>query len=410
MLSHEHNERLTRVGKGTPAGEFLRRYWWPIGISQDLGDRATFIRLLGEDLVLFRSGDGKLGVLESQCAHRRANLCLGEVEADGIRCRYHGWKYANDGTLLEVPGEANPARLMARIKQVAYPVIEQAGVIFTYLGPQPVPLLPQYDFLFAPGERRTQISGFSLSNWLQCVENGMDPTHVTFSHGDVLTDLGSIPGRVEFDETDQGYIHKTFRPGPRPGTSFYREQHLFMPGIVVSGAGKRLLLDGDITSSASLVRWTVPIDDDESMMINMTYKPAESPGRINPSPDPALFGRWEATKVEPFKEYRNSSSPKSLGYHIPVSIPAQDATLLDSMGPISDRENENLAFGDKGISGMRRMYMAAIDATLAGRDPPAVFREPCLIRVPANERMVVDPGDADKDPPVTQYEREKAAV
>ena len=387
MVSIQQNERLTRVGKGTPAGEMMRRYWWPIGISEHLRDAATFVRLLGEDLVLFRDGKGRPGVLASQCSHRRANLCLGTVEPDGLRCRYHGWKFATDGTLIEIPGEPDEKRIRSRVKQPAFPVIEQAGIIFTYLGSEPVPLLPQYDFLLAEGERRIQIGGFSRSNWLQCVENGMDPTHVTFTHGDVLTDLGAIPDRVEFEETDQGFVHKTFRPGPRKGTAFFREQHLFMPGIVVSGAGKRLIEGGDATTYGLMVRWTVPIDDEESMMVNIIFKPAECPGRLIKDMNPALFGRWEALKVEPFKEYRGDK-PQPLGYRIPVSIPIQDATLLDSMGPIADRQNEFLAFGDEAIVRMRRMYLNAIDTTEQGRDPPAVFRKPGLFRVPANERMV----------------------
>ena len=100
----EENEILTQVGRGTPMGELLRRYWWPVGISADLKDKPTFIRLLGEDLVLFRDGKGRPGVLGALCSHRRANLCLGNVEEKGIRCRYHGWLYDTDGNVLDWRG------------------------------------------------------------------------------------------------------------------------------------------------------------------------------------------------------------------------------------------------------------------------------------------------------------------
>src|SRR6185312_1329823 len=137
MLTKEQNEALCRVGGGTPTGEMLRRYWWPVGIAADLRDRATFVRLLGEDLVLFRDGIGRPGLLAAHCSHRGANLCLGTVEHDGLRCRYHGWKYDADGQLLDAPGEPNAGRIAQRVRQPAYPVMEIAGMILAYLGPAP---------------------------------------------------------------------------------------------------------------------------------------------------------------------------------------------------------------------------------------------------------------------------------
>src|SRR5215212_5829287 len=104
-LTKEENEILGQVDRGTPMGELLRRYWWPIGFSDLLKDKPTFIRVLGEDLVLFRTTNGEPGVLGAKCAHRRANLCLGNVSRSGLRCRYHGWLYDTEGHLLETPGE-----------------------------------------------------------------------------------------------------------------------------------------------------------------------------------------------------------------------------------------------------------------------------------------------------------------
>jgi len=129
--SKEENEILTRVGRGTPMGEFLRRYWWPIGISAHLKTKPTFIRVFAEDLVLFRDGRGKPGVIGAYCAHRRANLCLGNIENNGVRCRYHGWLYGTDGKLLQVPGEPPDSQLDKNsIRLPAYPVEELGGLIF----------------------------------------------------------------------------------------------------------------------------------------------------------------------------------------------------------------------------------------------------------------------------------------
>src|SRR3954465_2427499 len=166
MTTRQENEILTRVGAGTPMGDLLRLYWWPVGISKDLKEKPTFIRLLGEDLVLFRNFDGQVGVLAALCAHRRANLCLGSVGHNGLRCRYHGWAYDLQGNIVETPGEPDDT-FKTTFKQPAYPAQELGGIIFTYLGPQPAPLLPRFDFLVGDGEREAKITGFANCNWLQ---------------------------------------------------------------------------------------------------------------------------------------------------------------------------------------------------------------------------------------------------
>ena len=385
MLSREDNAVLTRVGPGTPAGNMLRRYWWPVGIAADLKDKPTFIRVLGEDLVLFRDGN-RIGLLAARCAHRRANLCLGSVEQGGLRCRYHGWKYAPDGQLVDIPGEASADRIMKRVRQTAYPVLEHAGLLLAYLGPQPTPVLPQYDFLAAEGERIVEINGFSRSNWLQCVENGIDPTHVSFAHRDALPEFEQIPNDIRFEYTARGMVHKTYRPGPRPDTTFYREHHLVLPTISVTGAAQRLVEGGTGTPAVS-ARWTVPIDDHESMMVMIVYKPADNTGRFKPKQGQAHFTRWEALQVAPYGEYRGGQ-PQPLGYPMPKGIPPQDASILDSMGPISDRENENLVAGDEAIVMLRRLYLKAIKQSQGNEDPAGVFREPAVVIVPAHEAIL----------------------
>ena len=144
----EENEILTGTGRGTPMGEFLRRYWWPVGISAHLQSKPTFIRVFGEDLVLFRDGTGKAGVIGAYCAHRRANLCLGDIERDGVRCRYHGWLYDTGGKVVQIPGEPADSPLRKQdIRLPSYPVEELGGLIFAYFGQQPAPLVPRYNFL-----------------------------------------------------------------------------------------------------------------------------------------------------------------------------------------------------------------------------------------------------------------------
>ena len=387
MISKKENEALTGVDPGTPGGAMLRRYWWPVGISADLKDRPTLVRVLGEDLALFRDGSGRVGLLAAQCSHRRANLCLGDAEADGLRCRYHGWKYSADGSVLDMPGEPRAAQLAAGVRHRAYPAKELAGLIFAYLGPEPVPLLPQFHFLIEEGTHYSWIGGFSASNWLQCVENGLDPTHVSFAHRGTIENIGPVPERIDIDRTEHGMVHKTYRSGPQPGR-FYREHHLLMPGISVGGGGQRRFQGEHNDAPAVSARWTVPIDDNESMMVNLVFKPAANAGKlVGGDVDRPLFGRWEALKVQPYKEYRGTK-PVPLGYEIPASVPAQDSTLLDSMGPIVNRENECLVPGDSGIEVLRKMYLRAIEAVQVGEDPPGVFRTPTVVTITSRERWV----------------------
>jgi 5,5'-dehydrodivanillate O-demethylase len=150
MLSREKTERLTAVGPGTPMGNLLRRYWWPVATHDMAGRVPVRRRLLGENLVLFRDASGRLGLLAEQCPHRRASLALGCTERAGLRCGYHGWLFDVSGRCLEQPGEPADSTFASRIRAVSYPVAELGGLIFAYLGPSPAPLLPRYDLFVWP--------------------------------------------------------------------------------------------------------------------------------------------------------------------------------------------------------------------------------------------------------------------
>jgi len=177
VTSKEESQILNEVNAGTPMGDFLRRYWWPVGFSADLKDKATYVKIMGEGLVLFRDLKGGVNLIDALCPHRRANLCLGMVGPEGIRCKYHGWLMNGEGDCLDVPGEPKDSTFKHSVKVTAYPIQELGGLIFTYMGPQPAPLLPNYDFLVGDGDCYLTIQGFQDCHWLQCVENGLDPVH-----------------------------------------------------------------------------------------------------------------------------------------------------------------------------------------------------------------------------------------
>src|SRR5437868_8748106 len=179
MLSKDENELLTRVGPGTPAGEMLRRYWWPVGFTAQVKTKGnpTRVRLLGEDLVLFRDGSGRLGLLGLHCSHRGTSLEFGRVDDRGIRCCYHGWLYDVRGRCLEQPAESEDSRFKDRVQHPAYQAQEIGGFIFAYIGPDPALLLPNYDlFLREDGEREVG-AGRDYCNWLRRVANSVDKKH-----------------------------------------------------------------------------------------------------------------------------------------------------------------------------------------------------------------------------------------
>jgi 5,5'-dehydrodivanillate O-demethylase oxygenase subunit len=386
LTTKEENELLTRVGPGTPMGEVFRRYWLPVGISADLKGKPTAVRVLGEDLVLYRDRSGAVGLLGALCAHRRANLCLGTTMNRGLMCRYHGWTFDADGTVLRTPSEPPESTFKDGIRQLAYPVQELGGMIFAYLGPEPIPPLPQFDFLAAPGERHVKITGVANCNWLQCVENGIDPLHVSFLHADVWDDL-EIEPEMGFQITEWGLVHKAYRPGKKPASYNYREHHLLMPGISAGGSQRRNLEGASGTPPTSF-RWSTPIDDTHTLVIRLVYKPADNPGRFTRDP---IARAWKAVPIVPYKEYleKIGDEPPELGYTMASVIASEDATIIESLGPIVKREEENLLpLGDYGIVELRTMYLQAIEDVRAGRDPLGVIRgvgSDRIITVPAYE-------------------------
>src|SRR4029434_4390594 len=180
MLTQEQNERLTQTGADTPAGQWLRRYWFPIGAVDELErEPVQPVRLLGEDLTLFKNSRGEIGLIGDRCAHRAISLAYGIPQDNGLRCAYHGWTYNTEGHVVDMPFE--PACLPLKIK--AYPTQELGGLIWTYLGPDPAPLLPRWE-LFARTDLQRSISIKPLPcNWLQCMDNSLDPVHFEHLHG-----------------------------------------------------------------------------------------------------------------------------------------------------------------------------------------------------------------------------------
>src|SRR5688572_24987439 len=207
MLSREDNALLTRVERGTPMGTTLRRYWIPALLARELPEpdcAPVRVRLLGEDLIAFRDTQGRIGLLDEYCPHRRASLFFGRNEECGLRCIYHGWKYDVDGRILETPVEPEQSMIRHHVRQTAYPCREINGVVYTYMGPPAkMPPLPDLPCIALPAEQ-VCIGSKMLNdcNWLQALEGDCDSTHSAYLHRRDDGGINIARSRLNRPETD----------------------------------------------------------------------------------------------------------------------------------------------------------------------------------------------------------------
>ncbi|HUN96018.1 MAG TPA: Rieske 2Fe-2S domain-containing protein [Bradyrhizobium sp.] len=359
MMTIEENERLTRVGPGTPMGELLRHYWMPIAISSDLRERPVRRRLLGEDLVVFRTGDGRVGVVEPRCAHRRTDLAIGVCEAAGIRCGYHGWAYDLEGKCIEQPAEP---RLNPRVRIKAYPAQELGGLIFTYMGPRPAPLLPRFDLYVWDHVIRDIGHAMLDFNWLQAMENSVDPHHVEWLHGRFMNFWRRTEGtqqvqvltkkhlKVGFDPFEFGIIKRRVLEGHTEDDDDWKIGHpLVFPIILRVGGG-----------GIDQFQIRVPIDDTHTWHVwYTTYRPegVDIPTQQGiPSYSVPLFD----DHGEPILDF----------------IDGQDIFVWAGQGTISDRSRETLGTSDRGVGMLRRMLFEQLEIVAKGGDPLGVIRDP----------------------------------
>ncbi len=358
MLTQAENERMTRVGPGTPGGELLRRYWHPVAVAQELTDAqpTKFVRVLGEDLVLFKDKSGNVGLIQDHCAHRGASLLYGRVEERGISCAYHGWLYDTRGDCLECPAEPAGSKFHLTVKVHAYPVQEFIGLYWAYLGPLPAPVIPKYDVWADPnGVTKIDVYPRLDCNWLQAMENSVDPAHLQILHQD-------SNGRSA-DNSTRGFTDsvQTFE--------FYEAPY----GIVK----KRTYRDGRIDQHpvifpntlrvANVSQTRVPIDDTHTQIYFVRFIPrelADAEGDDVPAVRYVDSFKTPATALHPHTHFRMDLT---LG---------QDHMAWETQGPVANREIERLATTDRGILIWREMLQREIAKVEAGQDPMGVIRDP----------------------------------
>ncbi len=375
----EYRAELTLVGAGTPMGELLRRYWHPVGLASDAGATPRQVRVLGEDLILFRDGAGRPGLLYPRCAHRGTTLYYGRVEERGIRCCYHGWLYDVTGHCLEQPCEDGGGTRRDRVRQPWYPVLERYGLVFAYLGPPAKkPVLPRYDCLeeLSPGEfieaddSSIGSGGPSIvpCNWLQHWENVVDPFHVPVLHGwfsgaQFVAQMGAMP-EVTWETTPRGVKVTSLRPA-EGGRVHRRVTEVVMPTLRVV-PDPRVAKYGKVES----IGWVLPIDD--------THYRIYVAGRVA---EKGELGRFRSKMAGKFWW---ELTPEEHRQH-PGDYEAQTG-----QGPITLHSEEHLARSDLGIAQLRRFLERQLAAVAAGGDPACVAfaEQEAYVRLEAGQELL----------------------
>jgi nitrite reductase/ring-hydroxylating ferredoxin subunit len=388
----DEDKELTHVGPGTPGGEYLRRFWHPVGLSASLQDLPKAVRILGEDLVLFRNGEGHVGLLQLHCPHRGTSLEFGTVERQGLRCCYHGWLYGVDGRVLETPGEPADSTYKDRFYHGAYPTLEYKGLVFAYLGPPDQrPAFPIYDTYEMPGYRMIpQLSEPSPCNWLQQAENNMDPVHLVYLHRfeEIRSRLDPHRPSVDPNLTWEHYVEvgmRQWEADVRELREDTRRNHLFewqevpttgfwyawtrrigelvwvriadvippnvdqIPrSLPVSKETQELLFDPPRTTT-----WTVPVDDTTTMGASFQYLPESGSAQ----------SRFQFTGPSiPTRTYEDRQRQPG------------DYEALVTQRPIAVHRLEHLAWSDTGVVMFRKRIREGIRAVQNGEHP-----EPALV-------------------------------
>jgi phenylpropionate dioxygenase-like ring-hydroxylating dioxygenase large terminal subunit len=404
-MQAELNERLTRIGPGTPCGALMRQYWQPAALVDEFDPRfdsrmterpLKAVRLLGQDFILFRDAAGQWGLLDRDCPHRGADLAFARHEGDGVRCPFHGWKFDAAGRCLETPAEPWGSTLCQRVRQRSYPVREVSGVLFAWLGDEGSvpPALPAIDAFSAPGSHVFAFKGLWQCNWLQAFEVGIDPAHASFLHRFLQDeDLSHTYGR-QFRGASAGEVDGQRWPMTRVLREFHRPEirHALLGEGHVRLTTLRAIDDRlthvrvtnalfpytfviPLSETITITQLHVPVDDVNTYWYAFftSYdqpldKEAMRSQRLDHMQLPDYLpkkGRHNDWGFDP--DEQRTRTYLGMGE---ADINVHDQWAVESMGAIQDRTREHLGTSDKVILANRRMLQAAIDAVAAGGQPP----------------------------------------
>jgi phthalate 4,5-dioxygenase oxygenase subunit len=386
MLSKEDNEILCRVGPGTPMGNLMRQYWVPAVRSDELPSpdcTPMRVKLLGEELIGFRTTSGEVGLIQNSCPHRGASLFFGRNEEEGLRCVYHGWKFDVTGACVDMPSEPAESNFRTKVRATAYPCIERCGVVWTYMGARSeLPPLPDLEANMLPEGQYAVGNLMRDCNWMQALEGDIDTVHVAFLHGGHRTMETTQPGttgyytareraaRYEMTDAEYGVSYGAYRSAD-DDSYYWRIAHFLFPFYTMTPVG--------VLGVRKQVRAWVPMDDDHTLYFSM----AEPASRLDVQAGPPThevarttgwYGRFRPRAVveNDYEIDREAQSSRQSFSGLP-SITIQDQAVTESMGTIYDRSNEHLGTSDTMIIRTRRRL---VDAAKALRDsgvvPPGV--------------------------------------
>jgi phenylpropionate dioxygenase-like ring-hydroxylating dioxygenase large terminal subunit len=389
MMSREQNDLITRIGPKDPAGALMRHYWQPAALVDELdGPRPVVpVRLLGEDFVLFRDGDGRHGLLDRDCPHRGADLAFGRLEDGGLRCAFHGWLFDTAGRCLQTPAEPEGSTLCHGIHQRAFPVVERSGILFAYLGPGEPPAFPQFDCFAAPPAYTFAFKGLIECNWLQALEVGIDPAHASFLHR-FFTDEDPASGygrqfrgpsadsdmpmtrvlrdydrpAIEVEQTDYGLRIIAVRRIDDERSHVRVTNQVFPHGFVIP-----------MSTEMTITQWHVPVDDESCYWyaIFTSFGELVDKARMRAQ-------RLELYQLPDYRSRRNRANSYGFDPHEQESetytgmghdINVHDQWAVESMGRIQDRTREHLGQSDKAIVAYRRLLRQSIERTREGGRP-----------------------------------------
>ena len=356
------DEELTHVDHGTPSGEYLRRFWHPVAMSSELGDLPLVVKILGEELVLFRDKSNSVGLLHKHCAHRGASLEYGIIAERGIICCYHGWHYNIDGTLIRAGSERLDSPICRKVVQGAYPVTEKDGILFTYMGPPDKrPDFPEYDTQHLPGVEKIPFSLTTPCNWLQVYENTQDPIHVlhlhTRSSGIQFGVASGVDQIIEYEKTPTGMINIQTRQVAE--CTWVRTVESILPNANQTGAIWEEAETEKYFQRTALLRWMVPMDNFATRTIGWRYFSSETDPRNQG--DRSLVGKESIDFIGQTEDERS--------YHERQQQPG-DFEAQVSQRPIAIHANENLASSDSGVARLRQLLREHVRNVAQGNDPP----------------------------------------
>ena len=386
MLSIADNDLLTHVGPGTPMGEYLRRYWIPTLLSEEVPEPdcpPVRVTILGEVLIAYRDTDGVVGLIDNYCPHRRASMFFGRNEECGLRCVYHGWKFDAAGNCVDMPSEPAESNFKDKVKITAYPTKEAGGVVWSYMGPADhTPEMPDLGWASCPDENRFLTKCVQECNWLQALEGGIDSSHISFLHSSLKpadytltvsnsdaqgTALQDRSPRFVLDETDYGLTIGARRTTPE-GKYYWRITPWMLPYGMIVPAEEDAVMTGNMY---------VPADDNTALVFRASWHPgrALTPAERTEYETGGYF--HEAVMPVTYRAYANKGNDylidrekqRTVSYSGIKGIQAQDMAVIESMGAISDRNREHLGTSDSAIIGARRRLLREVRNFQEGIEP-----------------------------------------